>query len=38
MRSIDFLELRALRMSLFFAGGHTEKEKKHPSVTELLTT
>ena len=30
MRSIDFLELRALRMYLFFAGGHTEKEKKTP--------
>ena len=37
MRSIDFPELRALRMNLFFAGVHTEKQnktkrkQKHPS-------
>ena len=28
MRSIDFPELRALRMNLFFAGVHTEKQNK----------
>ena len=28
MRSIDFPELRALRMNLFFAGGHTKKQNK----------
>ena len=28
MRSIDFPELRALRMNLFFAGVHTEKKNK----------
>ena len=37
MRSIDFPDLRAPRMNLFFAGGHTKIEKEnHPSVTELL--
>ena len=34
MRSIDFLELQALRNDLFFAGGHTKKgRKKNPSFT-----
>ena len=28
MRSIDFPELRALRMNLFFAGVHTKKQNK----------
>ena len=30
MRSIDFSELRALRMNLFFAGGPHRKRKKTP--------
>ena len=44
MRSIDFPELRALRMNLFFAGVHTKKQnktkrkQKHPSDKKLLTT